>query len=521
MREALDMNCAIDIRGVAAFLSLCVILLFGANPDLQAADKRQIARGEYLMRAGDCIDCHTAPGGAPFAGGRSMSTPFGSITTPNITSDKETGIGSWSDEDFYRALHDGIGKDGQLLYPVFPFNWYTKVTRADVMALRAYLATVPPVHAERHVDTLEFPFSVRASLAVWRKLYFKPGQYHNDPHKSAQWNRGAYLVLGLGHCGECHTQRNALGAQKKAEALQGGAIEGWYAPNITSDMQKGIGGWSEAQLVTYLKTGASPDKGVAVGPMGEVVEASLKYLSDADLRAIVTYLKQTAPEAHTQTAVALPSPGSSQSGGALYLDYCASCHQVDGRGIKGAVPALAGNGLVQAERPNDVMAAIVGGVPARGASPIMPAFGADLSDQDVAALTDYVRSAWGNKALANADIATVAQIRGLVSVPLADTSGNCRPMKDTALAHELEQPNNGVAPLLDQISDDNVDQKARAAVAAVKKVDPQLQRAQAVNDLSSALCQRLWSRQGLTPVQKRDLYYRFGRVVYQQLGGTG
>ena len=234
-------------RSFLSLLAGAIAVCHGGTSDAQSLSKR----GEYLARAGDCIDCHTAPDGKLLAGGRSISTPFGSMVTPNITPDKETGIGAWNADEFYRALHDGIGRNGEYLYPVFPFVSYTKVSREDVDAIRAYLMSVPAVHAKRNTDTLEFPFNVRSSLAVWRELYFKAGVFQPDPHRSAALNRGAYLVEGLGHCGECHTPRNSMGAAKDQATLQGGAVQGWYAPNITADVRQGIGAWSDAQLKTF------------------------------------------------------------------------------------------------------------------------------------------------------------------------------------------------------------------------------------------------------------------------------
>ena len=222
-------------------LFVSVAWLMVTTVGTQAADDALIKKGEYLMRAGDCIACHTAPGGTPFAGGLYMPTPFGSISTPNITPDKDTGIGTWSDDQFYHAVHDGIGHKGEYLYPVFPFPWYTKVTRDDVMAIKAYLFSLKPEHAPRKPLQLAFPFSIRTALLTWRTAFFKAETFKPDPSASAQVNRGAYLVEGLGHCGECHNHNNVLGASDWSGKLEGGEIDGWYAPNITSNGKEGVG----------------------------------------------------------------------------------------------------------------------------------------------------------------------------------------------------------------------------------------------------------------------------------------
>ena len=255
----------------------------------------RFARGEYLAIVGDCMSCHTAHDGQKFAGGRYMPTPFGPISTPNITPDKQTGIGNWTDDDFYHALHDGIAKGGEHLYPVMPYPWYTKVTRDDVLAIKAYLFSLPPANSPRPPNKLEFPFNVRAGLAVWDELFFHEGTFQPIQGKSAEVNRGAYIVEGLGHCGECHNGHNLLGDTAAAEPLHGGEIEHWYAPNITSDVHEGIGRFTDAQLFAFLKTGLASGMGVVVGPMAETVHDSLSKLTDEDVRAIIAYLRSTAP----------------------------------------------------------------------------------------------------------------------------------------------------------------------------------------------------------------------------------
>src|SRR6187397_894243 len=250
-------------------------------------------RGEYLARAGDCVACHTAPEGREFAGGRAMPTPFGNLYVPNITPDDETGIGKWTADEFYRMMHTGISRDGALLYPAMPFASYTKVTREDCDAIYAYLMSVPPVHQKNRPHELRFPFNKRELLVGWRALYFNEGEYVPDSSQSAQWNRGAYLVEGLGHCAMCHTAINVLGGSSESKAFEGGMIpnQNWYAPSLTSNREAGLGNWSIKDISDLLQVGISA-RATVYGPMAEVVYNSLQYMSDADVEAMAVYLKE-------------------------------------------------------------------------------------------------------------------------------------------------------------------------------------------------------------------------------------
>lgn len=249
-----------------------------------------IARGKYLATAGDCVACHTAPGGKPFAGGLGLNTPFGTIYATNITPDKETGIGGWTDQQFMNAVRNGKGANGENLYPAMPYNVYAQVSDQDLKDIKAYLDSVPAVHYTGPKTDLPFPYNIRLMMMGWNLLFLNTAAFKADPAQSAQWNRGAYLVEGLGHCTSCHTPKNMLGADKMGVHLQGGELEGWLAPEITGNTRQGIGGWSDDELVHYLKTGAN-DKTVAAGPMAEAVHNSLQHLNDQDLTAIATYLK--------------------------------------------------------------------------------------------------------------------------------------------------------------------------------------------------------------------------------------
>jgi mono/diheme cytochrome c family protein len=359
-----------------------------------------IERGRYLAAAGDCAACHTADGGKPFAGGRPIPTPFGTIYSTNITPDKDTGIGTWSEEQFYRAMHEGIRADGKHLYPAFPYPWYTKLSRADVDSIKAYLDALPPVRQEARKPELPWPLSVREVLAGWNTLYFKKGQYRQDPKQSPEWNRGAYLVEGLGHCGACHTPKNLAGGMKTSQNLQGGYGENWYATSLTNDVRDGLGDWSLDDIVQYLKTGQNA-KGAATGPMAEVIENSTQHLNDADLRAIATYLKSVG--GRTEAKAPTKDKERLARGEAIYLDQCSGCHMQDGTGQAHVFPPLKGNAVVQSKDPGTMLHMILDGakIAATAQNPTglaMPGFSWKLSDQDIADLASYLRATWGNQA---------------------------------------------------------------------------------------------------------------------------
>jgi len=374
-----------------------------AGEDNQAYEK--IERGRYLAVAGDCVSCHTALGGAPFAGGTTLETPFGALLGPNITPDVATGLGAWSEEDFWRAMHDGIRKDGSRLYPAMTYPAYTKVTRNDVSAIWAYLRTLDPVRNEVQPNQLRFPFNVRRpATSTWDLLNFTPGVFQPDPAKSDVWNRGAYLVEGLGHCGTCHTPKNITGGDRSNEALQGALLQDWYAPDLTEDPRTGIGRWSIEEIVRYLKTGAN-SYDIASGPMAEAVSNSTSQMTDADLLAIATYLKDRAPRSGN-AVTALPGDDSRMvAGKAIYEDRCAACHSDTGAGVPTLFPRLASAPLVHATDPTNLIRVVLIGSRAVATSaaptaPAMPAFGWNLNDAEIADVLTYVRNTWGNAASA-------------------------------------------------------------------------------------------------------------------------
>jgi mono/diheme cytochrome c family protein len=381
-----------------------------------------LSRGEYLARAGDCVACHTAPGGATFSGGRPMPTPFGNIFVPNITPDDETGIGRWTPDDFYRMLHTGRSPNGTLLYPAMPFANYTKVTRADSDAMYAYLMSVPPVKQPNRPHELRFPFNQRELLVGWRTLYFKEGEYQPDPKQDKEWNRGAYLVQGLGHCSMCHTAVSALGGSREAEAFSGGMIpnQNWYAPSLTSNREAGLGEWSLQEIADLLQAGVS-HRGAVYGPMAEVTFNSLQYLSDDDVRAMAVYLKSLPPkgEQRPPPQAQMVAPGTMELGRRIYAAQCTMCHGDEGKGFPPGFPPLANNPSIEMLSPvNPIRMVLNGGyAPATRKNPRpygMPPFAHLLNDEEVAAVVTYIRVAWGN----GGTPVTAAQANELRSVPL-------------------------------------------------------------------------------------------------------
>jgi mono/diheme cytochrome c family protein len=369
----------------------------------------EIGRGEYLALIGDCLACHTVRGGKPYAGGLPMPTPFGTLYTPNITPDKETGIGNYSAEDFRRALHEGIAKDGSYLYPAFPYNNYTRVTREDVDAMYAFFMALPPVRQPNKPHEMRFPYNQRQLLVGWRALYFTAGEYKANPAQSAEWNRGAYLVEGLGHCNACHGNRNMLGAVKDDD-VGGGLIpvQNWYAPSLTSNRETGLGDWQVKDIVDLLRTGVSA-RGAVFGPMSAVVAHSLQNVTIGDLTAVAVYLKaqaekDAAPEAVQVRPTEEQTSAMLKAGAAIYEKHCADCHQPDGKGVPRVYPPLANNRSILMTHPiNPIRMVLIGGFPPStegNPRPFgMPPFAQDLSDQEIASVVTYIRQSWGNSAL--------------------------------------------------------------------------------------------------------------------------
>ncbi len=398
---------------LAAASALVWWLNVRGEPDLSVAEAavpatpELIARGAYLARAGNCAACHTARGGQPFAGGTPIPTPFGTVYGSNLTPDPTHGLGNWSAAAFWRAMHHGRSRDGRLLVPAFPYTSFTEVTRADSDALFAFLRSQPPAPQANRAHELRFPYNQQAALAVWRALYFRPGVYQPVAQQTAEWNRGAYLVRGLGHCAACHTTRNAWGASSERLPLSGGLIpmQNWYAPALTAASEASVADWPTDDAVALLQSGVAP-RGWAAGPMAEVVLRSTQHLSPEDLRAMAVYLQalpqQPAPPAPARVA---PSAETATLGRQRYEQHCAQCHGERGEGAGLAYPPLAGNRAVtMAATANLVQVVLNGGfTPATAGNPRpygMPPFVLALNDREIAAVLTYVRGAWGNEAAA-------------------------------------------------------------------------------------------------------------------------
>ena len=402
------------VLGLIAVIAIIAVVIAYEQPELLPQSPSAVAtgpttqvinKGEYLARAGDCVACHTAPGGKEFAGGRAMPTPFGALYVPNITPDDETGIGQWTADEFYRMMHTGVSRDGTLLYPAMPFASYTKVTRADSDAIYAYLMSVSPVKQKNRPHELRFPFNQRDLLIGWRTLYFQQGEYVPDPTQSAQWNRGAYLVQGLGHCSMCHTAINVLGGSSESKAFEGGMIpnQNWYAPSLTSNREAGLGNWEIKDITDLLQVGVS-HRGTVYGPMAEVVYNSLQYLTDEDVTAMAVYLKalpQRDSEAPPTSQARLVQPEVMELGRKVYAKQCAMCHGNEGKGYPPAYPPLAGNQSITMATPvNPIRMVLNGGYPPgtrKNPRPHgMPPFAHILDDNEVSAVVTYIRVAWDN-----------------------------------------------------------------------------------------------------------------------------
>ena len=405
------------------FIGLIATLLLGAAtvvalnlrdeaplpPDTEApfaATPMQIERGRYLALAGNCAGCHTVRGGAAYAGGLGIGTPFGTVYAGNLTPDRTHGIGSWSAAHFWRAMHNGRSKDGRLLYPAFPYPSFTRITREDSDALYAYLRSVPAAATPNTPHRLRFPYDTQAALAVWRALSFAPTTFVANDAQSSEWNRGAYLVEGLGHCIACHGARNVLGATLDQRGLSGGLIasENWYAPSLTSKREASMADWETRHIVALLKDGTAPGASVS-GPMADVVFRSTQHLSEADLTAMAVYLKKLPDRtpAPTETPPQRRDAGSLERGARIYDQRCAYCHGDAGQGVPGVLPPLAGNRAVNLETPVNLIQMVRHGgyLPATAGNPRpfgMPPFGHVLDDNEIADVLTYVRSAWGNDA---------------------------------------------------------------------------------------------------------------------------
>jgi mono/diheme cytochrome c family protein len=382
---------------------LCTAFASGecfADPKADIAAE-EVARGKALIEAADCAGCHTADAAKPFAGGKRIDTPFGGITSPNLTPDRDTGLGRWSDDDFYRALRFGIAPDGSRYYPAFPYPNFTKLTRPDILAIRAYLAALTPVKNSAAPPELRWPLNYRVLMRGWNWLFFKPGILMPDQQKSVDWNRGRYLVEGAGHCGACHTPKNVFGADRRGQAFAGGLVQGMFAPRLDAGERSGLKSWSVSDIAEYLQSGRN-GRSHAGELMSEVVVNSTSKMTDADVRAIAVYLKDL-PDGAPEPAVSAPPPAAMADGEKLYKGACIACHEADGSGAPRIYPPLPGNANLQSSDASSTIRVILDGAqtvttpraPNKGS---MPAYAMKMTDQEIADVATYIRNAWGNAA---------------------------------------------------------------------------------------------------------------------------
>jgi mono/diheme cytochrome c family protein len=388
----------------------------------------QLRRGQYLVAAGDCMSCHLREGGEPFAGGLGLNTPFGAIYTSNITPDRETGIGAWTSDQFYRAMHDGKGAHGENLYPAFPYPWFRRASREDADAIFAYLMTVPAVNYTPPKNDLPFPFNIRASVGAWNLLFLDTHDFQTDPSQSAEWNRGAYLVKGLGHCGGCHTPKNSFGAGKSKQEFHGGKLDNWVAPDLTGHKRIGLGAWSIDDIAEYLGTGRNA-RAAAGGAMADVITYSTSLLTDADRRAIAVYIKSQ-PASPTITASAKDS-GAMRRGAEIYSDACSSCHLENGVGQPRVFPPLGDDAMLQQSDATGLEHLILAGthigISESRPSPLsMPSFAWKLTDQEIADVSTFIRNSWGNQAAAvsASEVTALRKKLNLQTVHLTVNSGD-------------------------------------------------------------------------------------------------
>ena len=377
----------------------------GAPPEVAGAGL--VARGEYLARAADCIGCHTTPRGKPFAGGLAFNLPVGTLYSTNITPDKETGIGEWTDDEFVQAMHEGIGRSGERLYPAFPYGAYTLLTRNDVLAIKAYLFSLKPVYYRPPENDMRFPFNQRYLLWLWNALYNPPQRFQPNVDQAPAWNRGAYLVEALGHCGECHTPRTLLQGIDAGKKFAGAMIEGWKAYNMTSDKQSGVGGWSDSELAEYLSSGHAEGRSTAAGPMALVLNNSLRYLTRDDIQSMVAYLR-TVPPMHDKADLVVaqkrlltaPAGNDENFGLRVFEGACASCHDWDGSGVQSSYADLIGNRSVNDSAAVNLTQVILHGasLQSQQGDIFMPAFDMGYSDAEIAAVVNYVTGRFGASA---------------------------------------------------------------------------------------------------------------------------
>ena len=477
-----------------------------------------VARGAYLSDVAHCTACHTADGGEKFAGNRAMGTPFGTLFTSNITSDKETGIGDWSEKEFEGALRRGVGKDGSYLYPAMPYLEFTKVTDDDIHALYTYFKTVKPVKQEVKKNDMTFPFNVRPGILGWQLVYFKKGRYARDTSQSADWNRGAYLVQGLGHCEACHTPTNVAMAPKSGRSLQGNVVDHWFAPDISSGRYSGIKDWSTQQVATYLKTGHNDKNEAVVGPMQETVDLGTSHLSDIDLNAIALYLKNQ-PNAKPDQEPSKPKPltvAERTNGQILFTDNCASCHAANGQGVAGIAPTLVGAASVAGKQSETAIRAVLQGFQPNGQWGVMPSFAQVLTPEEVSDVVNYVRGSWGNAGPGRVSPSQVTR--------LADFSDLGSPTVESALvcpsapASALDTTTLAQVKALSDTKDEQAD--TDRLVAGYKSRHPKVTTTETITSISGAYCHDVMAKAKGSLADRQKRFVAFMGHVAQAASTT-
>ena len=468
-----------------------------------------IARGKYLTDAADCMPCHSGPNHAPFSGGLVINSPFGGLASPNITPDKETGIGNWTDRQFWNALHNGVSPGSSYvvfpnyLYPAMPFTSYTKLTYPDVMAIKAYLFSLPPVNVQETKNTLVFPFSQRPVLLGWRILFFHAGPLRPNPGWDAHLINGAYLAEALGHCGECHTPRNIMSGLILSKSYAGAPIDAYFAPNISSDKTYGVGGWSRDDLVAYLFNDGNMSKGSSYGPMQQVVQDSMMKLPKSDVQDIALYLQTaTAPRNVPPGRAVADAAKSIALGQTVYAANCAGCHGQTGTGRAPIIPPLAGNGSVLAAAPTNVIGAVLNGVSPWNNGPAMPSFAAGLTDAEIAGVANYVRANWGGNGMADANPHDVAAARAVSVVPpMADAMSDafgCPQVSATGGNAALTDPGSGLLDIYTGATPETLPNRTRMLVTALRTNDSTISAAALTDDLVAAYCPVVANTPGLS-----------------------
>lgn len=466
-------------------LILICVLAGGSPVFAEPVGTELISAGRYLAVAADCGSCHSSSKNQDYSGGEPLRSPVGTLYPPNITSDMDHGIGSWTRDDFAKALKQGVGKGGESLYPAMPYTSYSALSDADVDALWAFVHQIPAVSKQSRDNDLKFPFNIRSGLVVWKSVYFHPSMFTPVTDKSATWNRGAYLVTVLGHCGECHTPRGVGQNLEESSPLDGAKIDGWFAPNISGNQGSVLHKWSVSRLEIYLSTGKAGDNAQVVGPMREVIDNSLSRLTKADIHAMAIYLKEQQRFSKDRP---IESKGRDdvRAGAQIYADQCASCHQLDGKGISGEVPSLVHNDVVTAREPYNLFMAVLQGFPQRDGHGAMASFAGQLNDDEIAGLANYVRQAWGNSAPANARAERVASWRGYATAPMTNEQALLCPN----LSSEVLKPAAKMTPKQLAHAEQSLN-GMQNVVHAYRLKRPNSSEAETIEALSTTYCRQL------------------------------